>query len=217
MRKNSMTKCAVGAMLFGGTLGASSSASAALVVWNCNLNLAYTAATGYVGVYVNVQAKQATFTDGGSSQQPGDDLYFGFNSPMGITSVNPGQTVSVAGGSGIGGYSVAQLASGTIIGSTLASPLSWGNSCSIMTAGGSNSWVQGGSNLFGFSFQDSAGQLRYGWGEITLDAGTYGSGVLTKLVYQDTGASVTAGVVPAPGALALLGIAGFAGSRRRRD
>ena len=197
MRNNTMTKCAVGAMLFGGTLGASSSASAALVVWNCNLNLAYTAATGYVGVYVNVQAKQATFTDGGSSQQPGDDLYFGFNSPMGITSVNPGQTVSVAGGSGIGGYSVAQLASGTIIGSTLASPLSWGNSCSIMTAGGSNSWVQGGSNLFGFSFQDSAGQLRYGWGEITLDAGTYGSGVLTKLVYQDTGASVTAGVVRA--------------------
>jgi len=217
MRKNSMTKCAVGAMLFGGTLGASSSASAALVVWNCNLNLAYTAATGFVGVYVNVQAQQATFEDGGSSQQPGDDLYFGFNSPMGINSINPGQTVSVAGGSGIGGYSVAQLASGTIIGSTLASPLSWGNSSSIMTAGGSNSWVQGGSNLFGFSFQDSAGQLRYGWGEITLDAGTYDSGVLTKLVYEDTGASVTAGVVPAPGALALLGIAGFAGSRRRRD
>ena len=217
MTETTVRKFATAALLFGGTLGASSSASAALVVWNCNLNLAYTAATGFIGVYVNVQAQQATFEDGGSSQQPGDDLYFAFNSPMGITSTNPGQTVSVAGGSGTGGYSVAKLASGTVIGSTLASPLSWGNSNSIMTAGGSNSWVQGGSNLFGFSFQDSAGQLRYGWGEITLDAGTYGSGVLTKLVYEDTGASVTAGVVPAPGALALLGIAGFAGSRRRRD
>jgi len=45
MRKNSMTKCAVGAMLFGGTLGMSQAASAGLV-FNLNGPSTSTATSG---------------------------------------------------------------------------------------------------------------------------------------------------------------------------
>ena len=39
---------------------------------------------------------------------------------------------------------------------------------------------------------------------------------ITGIAYEDSGASIIAGAIPAPGALALLGAAGIVGSRRRR-
>ena len=213
MRNNSMTKCAVGAMLFGGTLG--TSAQAALVTWNCNIAL--DSGNSY-GVYVNVNAQQYTIDDGSGNQPAGTNLYFGLGSKLAIWSTNPGQMVGVANFLGQPSYGVANLAVGTTVGSSLASGTSWGSGGDIFTnaAVPAYKWAQGSSNLFGFSFANASGQLRYAWGEVTLDAGSNRNGTINQIVYDDTGASVTAGVVPAPGALALLGAAGLIGARRRR-
>ena len=213
MRKNSMTKCAVGAMLFGGTLG--TSAQAALVTWNCNIAL--DSGNSY-GVYVNVNAQQYTLDDGSGNQPAGTNLYFGLLGKLSIRSTNPGQMVGVANFLNQPSYGVANLAVGTTVGSSLASGTSWGSGNDIFTnaAVPAYKWAQGSSNLFGFSFANASGQLRYAWGEVTLDAGSNLYGTINRIVYDDTGASVTAGVVPAPGALALLGVAGIVGARRRR-
>ena len=76
--------------------------------------------------------------------------------------------------------------------------------------------VLGNIGYFGFKFKAASGAIQYGWGELDLNTGSIKEGVITKLVYDDTGAAVTVGVVPAPGALALLGAAGLVGARRRR-
>jgi len=48
-------------------------------------------------------------------------------------------------------------------------------------------------------------------------AGTAMTRTVVDYAYESTaGGSIVAGAVPAPGALALLGVAGLAGSRRRR-
>ena len=220
MRSNksmSMTKCAVGAMLFGGTLGATSAANAGLVVWNCNIALA--SADNNYGVYVNVNAQQYTIDDGSGTQPAGTNMNFGlYGSKLQMFTTNPGQIVGVANFLGQPSYGVARLAAGTIVGSSLASGISWGGSGDIFTNASVPvyQWAQGTSNLFGFSFANASGQLRYAWGEVTLNTGSSKYGTINRIVYDDTGASVTAGVVPAPGALALLGMAGIVGKRRRR-
>ena len=209
-----LSNTVVGAMLFGGTLG--TSAQAALVTWNCNIAL--DSSSSY-GVYMNVSAKQYTLDDGSGNQPAGTNLYFGLSSSkLAIWSTNPGQMVGVANFLGQPSFGVAKLAVGTTVGSSLASGTSWGSGGDIFTnaAVPAYKWAQGGSNLFGFSFANASGQLRYAWGEVTLSAGSNLNGTINRIVYDDTGASVTAGVVPAPGALALLGMAGIVGKRRRR-
>ena len=215
-----MKTCAAGAMLFGGTLGVNSTANAGLVVWNCNVPLAYS--YGSYGLYMNVKTQQTSVDDGSGNQPAGTDLYFGMSgSKLSIITTNPGQTVGVTNFGGAAVFGVARLASGTVIGSSLASGISWGQGIDIVTnaatAVAPYKWVQGASNYFGFSFMSASNQLCYAWGEVTLDAGSNQYGTINRIVYEDSGASVTAGVVPAPGALALLGLAGLTGRRRRRN
>ena len=218
MRSNAMKTCAMGAMLFGGTLGTASAANAGLVVWNCNVSMAYS--YGSYGLYMNVKTQQTTVDDGSGNQPAGTDLYFGWGSKLSIIATNPGQTVGVTNFGGATVFGVARLASGTIIGSSLASGISWGQGIDIVTnaatAVAPYKWVQGASNYFGFSFMTASNQRRYAWGEITLNAGSNVYGTINRIVYDDTGASVTAGVVPAPGAFALVGLAGMITSRRRK-
>ena len=40
---------------------------------------------------------------------------------------------------------------------------------------------------------------------------------IVEYAYEDSGAGINAGAIPAPGAAALLGVAGLMGSRRRRS
>ena len=69
------------------------------------------------------------------------------------------------------------------------------------------------ANYFGFRFLGADALTHYGWGIMTVGA-TMGVRTLTSVTFETTaGASVT--VAPAPGALALLGLAGFASRRRR--
>lgn len=219
MNGNTTRKCATAALLFGGTLGATNATEGALVVWNCNIAVTSTVNGAYsYGCFVNVETKQFyTDTDGGAVGTPVTnwDLRFDPNSGtrMALGSFDPvAGFVTNTGGSGS-----AKLASGVVVGSSLASPFGFTQTGSLLvTSGNANRWFAGNTGYFGFQFKAASGAIRYGWGEIALLAGSLKEGTVTKLVYEDTGASVTVGVVPAPGALALVGVAGIVGARRRR-
>jgi hypothetical protein len=69
-------------------------------------------------------------------------------------------------------------------------------------------------NIVGFR-RISNGQTLFGWMSIFV-----GSDMLTRsltgIAYEDSGGSIVAGAIPAPGAIALLGLGGVLGARRRR-
>jgi MYXO-CTERM domain-containing protein len=129
-----------------------------------------------------------------------------------LTSFDPASGL-VSPGSGI-----ARLASGVAIGSSLASGLTYNLGISLNTqTGGTYEWTAGSTGYFGFQFKNAAGQIRYAWGEIALNSGSKQEGTIVRFVYDDSGAAVTTGVVPAPGAAALVGLAGLLTGRRRRN
>jgi MYXO-CTERM domain-containing protein len=221
MRSNAMKTCAVGAMLFGGTLGVSSAAEGALVVWNCNIAVSQYVSESYnYGLNINVETQRYNNnTAGGNIGNNGGgltnwDLFFQPNqgSRLGLTSFDPASGL-VSPGSGI-----ARLASGVAIGSSLASGLTYNLGISLNTqTGGAYEWTAGSTGYFGFQFKNAAGQIRYAWGEIALNSGSKQEGTIVRFVYDDSGAAVTTGVVPAPGAAALVGLAGLLTGRRRRN
>jgi hypothetical protein len=219
MRNKTKTTCAAGAMLFGGTLGVTSTADAGLVVWNCNITInAYVNGSYSYGTFVNVETQQFyTDTANGPVGTPFSNWDISLSSNSGsrmfMTSFDPAQGfVGNATGSGS-----AKLAANTVVGSTLSNPLQYTQTGALMVnVGNAGQWFAGDIGYFGFRFKAASGAIRYGWGEIDLNAGSLREGILTKLVYDDTGASVTVGVVPAPGAIALLSAAGLVASRRRR-
>ena len=225
MRKNSMTKCAVGAMLFGGTLGISQAASAGLV-FNLNgpsvdgatagtLNYASGYDTDSTYVYLrdsSLGAKTLTLSTGLSGSWTATSNSTGF-----VTTVTAPQT------NGFSSY-IATQRSFTVSG-TQQITLNWSGSQSIILGqylGGpvNNSgswskpitapgWLSGGTGSpWGSLNQSSSGTLT-----TTLSAGTYW--VNSSLDGSQAGASFSF-AVPAPGALALLGVAGIVGARRRR-
>ncbi len=69
-------------------------------------------------------------------------------------------------------------------------------------------------NIVGFR-RVSNGQTLFGWMSIFV-----GSDMLTRsltgIAYEDSGGPIVAGAIPAPGAIALLGLGGVLGARRRR-
>ena len=72
-------------------------------------------------------------------------------------------------------------------------------------------------NLIGFRFFNEANsQIHYGWARVEF-GGDLGTRTLVEYAYEATaGASIGAGVVPAPSAAALLGLGGLVAARRRR-
>lgn len=101
--------------------------------------------------------------------------------------------------------------------SNLSDGTAIGASSSFGTSGASTNLTLNGTSIVGFRFNVGAA-THYGWFRIAL-AGTYGGQPrsIVEWAYNSTaGASINAGAIPAPGALALLGLAGLAGSRRRR-
>lgn len=82
---------------------------------------------------------------------------------------------------------------------------------------GSNGWTLNAINYFGFRFfNDSTSAVNYGYGAIQVGA-TATVRTLLYLDYGNAGEAVTiTAPIPAPGAVALLGLAGLAGRRRVR-
>ena len=183
------------------TVACVGTANAALVTWNANLVIP----NNIDGQYINVETQTAGSAAGNVA---GWDL-----NPYGTSTTAMSWFAAAAPsgcvmGLGQGGATaaVASLSAGTLV----SSASTFGNTASSVTAGG---WMLNSANYFGFRFRGADALTHYGWGQFTIGA-TMGVRTLNFVTFETTaGASVT--VAPAPGALALLGLAGLATRRRR--
>ena len=193
--------------------GVAASANAALV-YSGIVNFA--CAMDIDGTYINVETNQ--LTNGPGAGVPGWDVNpYRSSSGSGMNFFSPtgGGMVSAVAGTG----PAINLASGTLIGSTSNFSSS---TATIAFGGAAGQWQYGAENIVGFRVVSQAGTTHYGWMRFLMGAQPASGNLVTRTVvdfaWESTaGESITAGVVPAPGALALLGIAGLAGARRRRN
>jgi MYXO-CTERM domain-containing protein len=208
MRLSRLEKHIVAAAAVAAGVAASANAG---IVYSGVINFA--CAVDIDGCYINVETN--TLSNGPGSGVPGWDVnpYSSaggmnfFNSTGGGQLRQPGQTTGPAG----------NLAAGTVIGSTGSFNTATSNVYGNAAAG----WQYSAINMIGFRFVSAAGTTHYGWMRFAMgapgSAGTAMTRTVVDYAYESTaGGSIVAGAVPAPGALALLGVAGFAGSRRRR-
>ena len=193
-------------------MGATAAANAA-VVYSGILN--FSCAIDIDGTYINVETNQ--LTNGPGASVPGWDVNpyrSSTGSGMNFFSPTGGGMVSAAAGVG----SALNLAAGTLIGSTSNFSSS---TATIAFGSAAGQWQYGTNNIVGFRFVSSAGTTHYGWMRFLMGSQPASGNLVTRTVvdfgYESVaGVSIAAGAVPAPGALALLGVAGLAGTRRRR-
>ncbi len=194
-------------------MGAAAAANAA-IVYSGVVNFACAIDTD--GTYINVQTAQ--LTNGPGAGVPGWDVNpyrSGTGSGMNFFSPTGGGMVSAA--SGVG--SAINLAGGTSIGATSNFSSS---TATISFGSAAGQWQYGTNNLVGFRFVAASGATHYGWMRFLMGSQPATGNLVTRTVvdfaYESVaGGSILAGAVPAPGALALLGVAGLAGARRRRS
>lgn len=194
--------------------GVAASANAA-IVYSGVVN--FSCAIDIDGTYINVETAQ--LTNGPGAGVPGWDVNpyrSGTGSGMNFFSPTGGGMVSAVAGTG----PAINLASGTLIGSTSNFSSS---TATIAFGSAAGQWQYGTNNIVGFRFVSSAGTTHYGWMRFLMGAQPASGNLVTRTVvdfaYESVaGASIAAGDngIPAPGALALLGVAGLAGARRRR-
>ena len=176
-------------------------ANAAIVTWNCNLVIPNNIDGQYINVETQVFGSAAGLVAGWDLNPYGTSTtamsWFAAAAPSGcVMGLGQGGTTSA----------VASLSAGTLVGAAST----YGNTASSVTAGG---WVLNAANYFGFRFLAAAGTTHYGFGKMTIGA-TMGVRTLNFVSFQTT-AATGINVIPAPGAIALLGLAGLCGRRRR--
>jgi len=155
------------------------------------------------GLYINIETRA---TGSAGSAVAGWDI-----NPYSATSLTwfnatgtgmmrfPGVTTGGAG----------SLALGTLVGPAG----SFGSGVSTVGSAPGN-WSLNAVNYFGFRFLAADGGTKYGYGTFLIGASISGADrTITNLYFESV--SNVGIVVPAPGALALLGLAGLAGRRRR--
>ena len=176
-------------------------ANAAVVTWNCNLVVPNNIDGQYINVEAQTFASAAGLVTGWDLNPYGTSTtamsWFAAAAPSGcVMGLGQGGTTSA----------VASLSAGTLVGAAST----YGNTASSVTAGG---WVLNAANYFGFRFLAAGGTTHYGFGKMTIGA-TMGVRTLNFVSYESVaGAGIN--VIPAPGAIALLGLAGLCGRRRR--
>ncbi len=191
-------------------MGAAAAANAA-VVYSGPVN--FVCAVDIDGCYINVETN--TLSNGPGSGVPGWDVnpYMTgggmnfFNSTGGGQMRYPGVTAGPAG----------NLALGTPIGATGSFNTS---TTGVVFGSAAGNWQYSAENVIGFKFVGADTLTHYGWMRFLMGAaGSSGTSMTRTVVdyaYESTaGASIV--VTPAPGAIALLGVAGLAGGRRRRN
>jgi MYXO-CTERM domain-containing protein len=194
--------------------GVAASANAA-IVYSGVVN--FSCAIDIDGTYINVQTGQ--LTNGPGAGVPGWDVNpYRSSSGSGMNFFSPTGGGMVSAAAGVG--SALNLAAGTLIGSTSNFSSS---TATIAFGSAAGQWQYGTNNIVGFRFVSSAGTTHYGWMRFLMGTQPATGNLVTRTVvdfaYESVaGASIAAGDngVPAPGALALLGVAGLAGARRRR-
>jgi hypothetical protein len=191
-------------VVFASLSAAVSIAHASITVVPTNLAIPVTPA----GLYINISTGVSSTTASGA---PGWDINVGGMSSLNF--VSPG------------GYNFVRLnsapmsagPSNLVVGDTISNmmPLaSW------ISGGTSNGFINNSSaNYVGFQFVGNDSLTHLGWMQFSIGASATGSdrkivsyGWNTASAMTLAGSSIT---VPAPGALALLGLAGFASRRRR--
>lgn len=184
--------------------GAASIAHASVIVVPANLAIPVTPA----GLYINISTGISSTTASGA---PGWDINVGgttslnFTSPGGYNFVRLNVAPMSAGPSNVGGAF-------TI--SNLMPSASW------ITGGVSNGFITNSSaNYVGFQFVGNDSLTHFGWMQFSIGASATGSDrKIVSYAYNTESTTSPGGAllnVPAPGAIALLGIAGFASRRRR--
>jgi len=189
-------------------------AHAAVNHWDCNLSIPATTA----GLFINVQSR-VTGTTGASVLGWDLNLYTTNLSTPSLTMYGnigtrymrtPGQF----------GYAVGNLPEEQDVGAVqfaqgLFNPEGDAYSAIFNTAGqsGVGNWNLNSINYFGFRFAANTGATHYGYGR--MDVGASANVRTLKYIEWNETAGAAVQVIPAPGALALLGLAGFGRSRRR--
>lgn len=194
---------AVGAALVGAEQRAD-----AYIVWSGILNI--NIPSNIDGVYLNVITGQSGSS---GSSAAGWDV-----NPYGGTNL---QFFAPTGGGyvrGLGSSStlVDNLAFNTVIGAGQSFGSGTGG---VETSGATAFNPNSTQNLVGFRFVNEAtGATHYGWMRLQLWSGPgIQPRAIVEYAYESVaGASINAGVIPAPGALALLGLSGLVGVGRRR-
>ena len=188
-------------------------AANASVVYSGVINFA--CAVDIDGCYINVQTN--SLSNGPASGVPGWDVnpYSSgggmnfFNSTGGGQMRYPGVTTGPAG----------NLALGTSIGSTGSYNTA---TTGVVFGSAAGNWQYSAENIIGFRFVAAAGTTHYGWMRFLMGAAGSSGTSMTRTVVDygwESAAAVAitagAGSIPAPGAIALLGLAGLAARRRR--
>jgi len=188
-------------------------AANAAVVYSGVIN--FVCAVDIDGCYINVETN--TLSNGPGTGVPGWDVnpYSSaggmnfFNSTGGGQLRYPGVTTGPAG----------NLALGTAIGATGSYNTA---TTGVVFGSAAGNWQYSAENIIGFRFVAAAGTTHYGWMRFLMGAAGSSGTSMTRTVVDygwesDAGTSIAAGagIIPAPGAIALLGLAGLAGRRRR--
>jgi len=195
-------------------MGAATAANAA-VVYSGVIN--FVCAVDIDGCYINVQTNVLKNSQGPAV--PGWDLNPYATGAGGMNFQNqsggglmryPGVTDAPAG----------NLALGTSIGGTGSFNT---DTRGVVFGSAAGNWQYSAENVIGFRFVAAAGTTHYGWMRFLMGAagssGTSATRTVVDYGWENTAATsilAGAGIVPAPGAIALLGAAGLIGARRRR-
>jgi hypothetical protein len=182
------------------------SSANAQIVHSGIVNLNIPATTN--GLYLNVVTGATNLPAGGAgSTVPGWDINPWSSTGFGLFSPgNPagGAYVITSTANGANLAFGADIGAGSLFGSSGTTSLSQWN-------------LNSDQNLVGFRFFNEANsQIHYGWARFSFGA-TVTTRSLVEYAFDATpGASIGAGVVPAPSAMALLGLGGLVAGRRRR-
>ncbi len=197
MSSNRLTKHFVAAAAAALVTGA---ANAAIVTWSCNLVIP----ANIDGQYINVESQTSGATGGVTA---GWDI-----NPYAAT----GLSWFNATGSGMMRYpgattgSAGSLSVGTLVGASGTNMLGTG---AVVFGAAAGNWTLNASNYFGFKFLAADGLTHFGFGR--MDVGATASIRTVAFVSFESSANTAIAVTPAPGAIALLGLAGLVSRRRR--
>jgi hypothetical protein len=193
-----------------------STAHAAVNRWECNLSIPATSA----GLFINVQSR-VTGTTGASVTGWDFNLYTTSPSAPSLTMFGSIGTRFMRAPFQFG-YAVGNLGQEQDVGSVqfaqgLFNPEGDAYSAIFNSPGqsGVGNWNLNSINYFGFRFAANTGLTHYGYGR--MDVGANANVRTLKFIEWNETAGAAVQIIPAPGALALLGLAGFGRSRRRHS
>ena len=184
-----------------------------VAVGNANATVIYSGAINMVipttadGIYMNVQTgawSSTTTTPAGWDVNP-------YGTATTAVSLFAGTGTGYMRNPGTSATAATRLDLGTVVG---PSAFFYGSSFAT-TGSGTGQWAANSSGYFGFKFIAADAATHYGWMQLSIGANA-GTRSIVQYAWEDVAnTSITVTPIPAPGAVALLGLAGFAKRRRR--